>query len=138
MESIDVRIEDFTSRAAAALGVGVVTVLYLVRLYIRAYKSPLHAIPTVGYSGVLTSYITAVKYLFYAQDLVQEGYVKYHGEPFKVATMGRWLVLVSGTQIMEDVRKAKEDQLSNVEGLTEVQHSLLLFLFEANCHRLYK
>ncbi|KAF8994954.1 cytochrome P450 [Cyathus striatus] len=87
----------------------------------------LHAIPTVGYSGVLTSYITAVKYLFYAQDLVQEGYVKYHGEPFKVATMGRWLVLVSGTQIMEDVRKAKEDQLSNVEGLTEIVQVDVIF-----------
>ncbi|KAF8994955.1 cytochrome P450 [Cyathus striatus] len=94
MESIVIRVEDVTPRAAAVLGVGIVTVMYLVRLYIRAYKSPLHAIPTVGYSGVLTSYITAVKYLLYAQDLVQEGYVKYHGEPFKIATVGRWLVLI--------------------------------------------
>ncbi|KAF8994947.1 cytochrome P450, partial [Cyathus striatus] len=77
-------------------------------------------IPTVGYSGFLTSYITAIKYLFRAADLMQEGYDKYPGQVFKIATIGKWLVLATGTQQVNDIRKAKEDQLSAIEAINEI------------------
>jgi hypothetical protein len=36
----------------------------------------LNAIPTLGHSGVLTSYLTAVKWMFHGGALLQEGYTK--------------------------------------------------------------
>lgn len=36
----------------------------------------LSAIPSVGYSGVLTSYIGAIKFFFNAHEIIQEGYEK--------------------------------------------------------------
>ncbi|KAF8980797.1 hypothetical protein BDQ17DRAFT_1212576, partial [Cyathus striatus] len=75
-------------------------------------RSQLHSIPTIGYSGVLTSYITAIQYVFDAKGLILAGYKKYGGEPFKVATWGKWVVLVSGAQIVDEIRRAKDSQLS--------------------------
>ncbi len=39
----------------------------------------LNAIPTVGYSGILTSYITAFKWTHHATELLQEGYNRVRG-----------------------------------------------------------
>lgn len=36
----------------------------------------LNAIPTVGHSGVLTSYITAIRWMSHGRDLILEGYKK--------------------------------------------------------------
>jgi hypothetical protein len=69
---------------------------YAILKYIQARKSPvrilrtawwslkidenllfqLNAIPTVGYSGVLTSYITAIQYMVRGREIIQEGYDK--------------------------------------------------------------
>lgn len=38
--------------------------------------SQLNAIPTIGYSGVLTSYITAVEWVIRGPELLKEGYVR--------------------------------------------------------------
>ncbi|KAF9008808.1 cytochrome P450 [Cyathus striatus] len=95
--------------ALVTAGVGVLAVLHLLTA----------CYPTVGYSGVLTSYLTAVKYLFYARELLQEGYDKYRGEAFKVATMARWIVVVSGPQMVDDIRKANDEQMSFREAVAE-------------------
>lgn len=39
---------------------------------------------------------------------------------FKVATFRRWVVVLSGSELIEDVRKATDDVLSNLEPLREV------------------
>ncbi|KAF8994942.1 hypothetical protein BDQ17DRAFT_1430676 [Cyathus striatus] len=103
----------------AAVGVGILTALYFLRLYIKALNSPLYTIPTIGYSGVLTSYITAIQHMFNSKGLVLEGYKKYGGQPFKVATLGKWVVLVSETQMVDDIRRAKDDQLSFEQAVDE-------------------
>ncbi|KIJ13827.1 hypothetical protein PAXINDRAFT_13375 [Paxillus involutus ATCC 200175] len=41
------------------------------------------------------------------------------GAPFKVARLYRWLVVVSGPQFVEDVRKASDDELSFAEATNE-------------------
>ncbi|KXN83235.1 Ent-kaurene oxidase [Leucoagaricus sp. SymC.cos] len=73
---------------------------------------PLSAIPTVGYSGVFTSYITALQWSTRGKDLIQEGYNKYPGRIFKVASISRWVVVVNGPKLVDDVRKAPDDVLS--------------------------
>ncbi|KAF9002788.1 cytochrome P450 [Cyathus striatus] len=110
-----------------SIGLGFLTALYLLRLYINALKSPLHSIPTIGYSGVLTSYITAIQYVFDAKGLILAGYKKYGGEPFKVATWGKWVVLVSGAQIVDEIRRAKDDQLSFDDGVAEAVQLNVIF-----------
>ncbi|KAM6492642.1 hypothetical protein JOM56_012366 [Amanita muscaria] len=43
--------------------------------------------------------------------LLQEGYEKYRGFIFKVSTWSKWLILVSGPQMIEDLRTASDDEL---------------------------
>jgi hypothetical protein len=44
--------------------------------YHRARLAKLDAIPTVGPSGLLSSYWGALKFFVYARDIVEEGYVR--------------------------------------------------------------
>jgi hypothetical protein len=100
------------------------------------YLPQLHAIPTVGYSGVLTSYITALQWSKKGKDLIQEGcdkvslercfadgelkvFKKYPGKAFKVAKLSRWAVVVSGPKLVDDIRKA-DDALSFDLAIQEV------------------
>jgi apolipoprotein N-acyltransferase len=53
----------------------------LLRGVVFIFFSQLSAIPTVGYSGLLTSYIGAVKFFFNARELIQEGYRKVSSTP---------------------------------------------------------
>ncbi|KAJ3556910.1 hypothetical protein NP233_g11872 [Leucocoprinus birnbaumii] len=102
-----------TSLAAVAARLGMVFCLgYGLIRYVNAKRSPLNAIPTVGYSGILTSYITAFQWSTKGRDLIQEGYDKYPGRAFKVATISKWVVVLNGPQHVDDVRKAPEDVLS--------------------------
>ncbi|KAF8993449.1 cytochrome P450 [Cyathus striatus] len=48
------------------------------------------------------------------------GYDKYPGQVFKVATVGKWVVLATGTQLVNDIRKAKEEQLSALKAINEI------------------
>ncbi|KAF8905861.1 hypothetical protein CPB84DRAFT_569930 [Gymnopilus junonius] len=42
--------------------------------------------------------------------MIQEGYSKYYGSAFKVSTLSKWLVIVSGHEMVEDIRRANESQ----------------------------
>jgi cytochrome P450 len=44
--------------------------------------------------------------------MVQEGYDKYYGSVFKVPMMEKWMAVVSGPQLIDDIRRAPEDALS--------------------------
>ncbi|KAI5993498.1 cytochrome P450 [Pisolithus albus] len=80
--------------------------------------SNLDHIPSVGYSYWPASYISALKYMSNAAQILQEGYVKYKGAPFKIATLNRWVVVV-GRQNLEDIKKATDDELSLVEAVND-------------------
>ncbi|KAG6333860.1 hypothetical protein ID866_5235 [Astraeus odoratus] len=55
-------------------------------------------------------------------DLVQEGYDKYKNSiPFKIPTLQYWIVVVSGRKLLDEVRKAPDDQLSANEAGKEVR-----------------
>ncbi|KAF9453725.1 cytochrome P450 [Macrolepiota fuliginosa MF-IS2] len=106
---------------------GVFILSYAVFKYLEALRSPLNRFPTIGYSGVLTSYITAVKWTFGSAKILQEGYDRYTGIPFKVATMSKWIVVLGGEDHINDIRKAPEGVVSFKEALEELLHAEYTF-----------
>ncbi|EAU87974.2 cytochrome P450 [Coprinopsis cinerea okayama7 len=74
------------------------------------------SIPTVGSDGFIMSYFSAWRYEFgIGRQMIQEGYDKYPGGVFKVPTLSspnRWLIVVSGAKLVDDIRKAGKDELS--------------------------
>ncbi|KAG2005558.1 cytochrome P450 [Coprinopsis cinerea AmutBmut pab1-1] len=53
--------------------------------------------------------------MFSGKDAIHEGYEKYRGSVFKVPTLStanRWLIVASGPNMIEEIRKATEDELS--------------------------
>ncbi|KAH9477540.1 Cytochrome P450 monooxygenase 71 [Psilocybe cubensis] len=45
---------------------------------------------------------------------------KYRDAAFKISNIGRWVVMVSGSQMLEDIRRASEDQLSFDDAVGEI------------------
>lgn len=98
----------------------------------------LRHIPSLGPSGVVTSYIDAFKYILHGHEMIEDGYhkvwtcagnqrdnehwprCKYYRAAFKIPTMSRWLVVVSGPQMFDDIRQATDEQLSFREAIAEV------------------
>jgi hypothetical protein len=107
--------------------------------YHRARLAELDAIPTVGPSGLVLSYWGALKFFVYARDIVEEGYTRvklatisillsqfysvpqYHGKAFKIPQINKWLVVVSGERMVEDIRRAPDDTLSLRHAIDEVR-----------------
>ncbi|KAM6489258.1 Cytochrome P450 [Amanita muscaria] len=72
----------------------------------------LRSIPTIGPSGPLKSYIGAVRFFFYGQEMLQEGYDKFRGSLFKIPTLTSWLVVGSGDRLIDEIRRAPDENLS--------------------------
>ncbi|KAJ3904615.1 cytochrome P450 [Lentinula edodes] len=89
----------------------------------RARMDKLNAIPTVGSSGLFSSYLSARRYKMHAREIIQEGYTKFPGQAFKVPLPDRWEVIVSGKQMMEDIKKASDLDLSFIEAVGETMQS---------------
>ncbi|TEB39794.1 cytochrome P450 [Coprinellus micaceus] len=99
------------------LAVGALTVFWLTyRWYaFREARVKVDHIPTLGSDGFVGSYLGAWKYVYSGNKIVEEGYKKYKGAPFKVSTFetaSRWLIIVSGRNMIDDIRKAPVDVLS--------------------------
>ncbi|KAG5644943.1 hypothetical protein DXG03_007408 [Asterophora parasitica] len=97
----------------------------LVLYYSRRLQ--LNKIPTIGPSGILTSYLGAYKVLFNARDMIQEGYSKYRGGIFKVPGISSWIIVVSGPKLVDELRKAKDAEISLHEAGREtlqIEHTI--------------
>ncbi|KAI6159827.1 cytochrome P450 [Pisolithus thermaeus] len=81
-------------------------------------SSKLDHIPSVGYSSWPLSYVSSLKYVSNAAQILQEGYAKYNGAPFKVPTLNRWIVVI-GRQHLEDIKKSTDDELSLIEAAND-------------------
>ena len=110
-------------------------------------SNEINAIPTVGGPSLpLLSYLGAFNFIQNSSKVIDEGYKKvcpvfqyynissvglqYYGRAFKVAMLDQWFVVVSGVDMVEDVRKRHEQQLSAREGIGEVSlDSKLIFIF---------
>ncbi|TFK66266.1 cytochrome P450 [Pluteus cervinus] len=99
--------------------VGLILAVYCIPAYVRAVRSPINRIPTIGPSGVFTSYYGVLKSIWSANEMVQEGYEKYYGGTFKIPMMDRWSVVVSGPELYDELRKGADDALSFQEAGNE-------------------
>lgn len=105
------------------------TTLYLASSMYKAWvaRVELSKIPTIGPSGVLTSYFGAYKAFWNSREMIQEGYNQCRGGAFKIPGLFQWTVVVSGPKMVDDLRKAKDDQVSFLDAVGEsiqVEHTI--------------
>ena len=50
--------------------------------------------------------------------------VQYYGTSFKVAFPDKWLVVVSGSEMLDELRRRPDDELSFLEGAEEVRNTV--------------
>ncbi|KZT08765.1 cytochrome P450, partial [Laetiporus sulphureus 93-53] len=87
-------------------------------VFVSWWKDPLRAIPTIGPSLPILSYLGAIKFTLDAQNVMQEGYEKY--KVFKVAMIDRWAVVVSGAKMNEELRKIPDEQMSFMDAADDL------------------
>ncbi|KAI0650914.1 cytochrome P450 [Trametes meyenii] len=97
-----------------------IAAMWLVSYLVRRHLNPLNSIPTIGPSAPLLSYLGAIRYIRDAEGMLREGYQKYYGSIFKVAMLDGWLVVFNGPQLIDELRKCSDDELSAVEGASQV------------------
>ncbi|KAH7885960.1 cytochrome P450 [Phlebopus sp. FC_14] len=91
----------------------------------------LDAIPAVGPSGSLSSYFGAVKFIFHAKNMIQEGYAQHKNGFFRIPMMDRWVVVLTGKQLIEELRKIGDDKLSFDHAMQDLLQVKYTFGFEA-------
>ncbi|KAK0212144.1 cytochrome P450 [Desarmillaria ectypa] len=101
---------------------GLATVLLLAWELRKAIitRAKLKDIPTVGPPGIITSWIGAFRFVFHAKEIVQEGFRTHYGGAFKVPLLDKWVVVVSGDEKVNDIRKATGEQLSSVDATQDM------------------
>ncbi|KAJ7148805.1 cytochrome P450 [Mycena crocata] len=82
-------------------------------LYFKPSK--LHAIPAMGPAGKISSYRGALDYLRNAPKIIQAGYNQ-HKSMFRVSYPDKWVVVLSSPQLINDIRKARDEDLSSEHG----------------------
>ena len=103
-------------------------------------RSQLSVIPTVGFSDPILSYLSVVQYTFDGDRMLKNGYEKaicniypflnrivdastyLQISPglFKIAQFRRWMVLATGSQLIDDIKRAPDNVLSHTEPMDEV------------------
>ncbi|KAJ3769084.1 cytochrome P450 [Lentinula raphanica] len=79
----------------------------------------LNAIPTVGPTGLLAGFIGTYKFFTNAREILQEGYQKYPNRIFKIPQMDRWVIVATGRELIEDITKASDNELSMIDAAAE-------------------
>ncbi|TCD62558.1 hypothetical protein EIP91_006736 [Steccherinum ochraceum] len=98
----------------------------------KSQRRKLSHIPSLTVDLPLLSYIGSLQYLLSARTLLQRGYDKYKGKAFKVPEFFRWHVFISGKTLVEELRKANDDELNFMEAMNEVLHMDYTFGNEAH------
>ncbi|KAI9440521.1 cytochrome P450 [Lactarius indigo] len=95
---------------------------FVVSLFAIWYRRDplLDAIPTVGFSDPILSYFSALRFHLDGLPMLKHGYENARRGIFKIAAFRRWMVLASGPELVEDVRKAPDDVLSINASLSEL------------------
>ncbi|PCH34174.1 cytochrome P450, partial [Wolfiporia cocos MD-104 SS10] len=70
-------------------------------------------IPSIGPSFPIFSYVAAYCFFRNAREILEEGYSKY--KVFKVAITDHWIVVVSGSEMNEELRKLPDSHVSFAE-----------------------
>ncbi|KAH9066646.1 cytochrome P450 [Lactarius vividus] len=96
--------------------------------------SQLNAIPTVGLSDPILSYYSALRFNIDGLPMLRYGYENARRGVFKIAAFRRWMVLASGPELVEDIRKAPDDVLSVKASMTEFEYTLGLLETDSGYH----
>ncbi|KAG5653878.1 hypothetical protein H0H81_009700 [Sphagnurus paluster] len=107
---------------ALAIPVGIYSALFLYKAW--GDRQKLGKIPTVGPTGIFSSYLGAYRFIYHGRDMIQEGYDQYRGSAFKIAGISKWLVFVRSREMIEELRKAPEDQASFQEAAAEALQTM--------------
>ncbi|KAK0433041.1 cytochrome P450 [Armillaria borealis] len=83
-------------------------------------REKLKGIPTVGSSGFVASWKDAFGFLFHSKEIIEKGYRKYHGSVFKVHLLDKWMIVVSGVEKINDIRKSSPGQLSSLDATSDL------------------
>ncbi|KAH9067779.1 cytochrome P450 [Lactarius vividus] len=110
----------------STLRLSLIATIFVVSLFASWYRRDplLDAIPTVGFSDPILSYLSALRYKFYGPPMLKYGYEKTRRGLFKVALFRGWMVLASGPELIEDVKKAPDDVLTRNASLVEPEYTL--------------
>ncbi|KAH6904404.1 cytochrome P450 [Coprinopsis sp. MPI-PUGE-AT-0042] len=84
-------------------------------LMFQITKWKVRDIPTIGGDGFISHYLTARKFAEHGRHMIEEGYAKYPGQAFKIATLetnNRWLIVCNGPSMLDDIRKSTQEHLS--------------------------
>ncbi|TFK38941.1 cytochrome P450 [Crucibulum laeve] len=71
-----------------------------------------HILDFAKHNGDAKIGVGALRYITNAQRMLSEGYYKYPNALFKVSAIGRWEFIANGPQLVEDIRRAGDDELS--------------------------
>ncbi|TCD64758.1 hypothetical protein EIP91_003649 [Steccherinum ochraceum] len=118
---------DFVPASTALLGLLGAVIIFGTYRY-RFDK--LRHIPIVGASSVPgLSYISGFKYFIRAKQILNEGCEKYgdNGGIFRVAQSDQWAVVVTSPQLIDELRRFPDDQMSLRHGLGEMTAASYVF-----------
>ncbi|KAF5347217.1 hypothetical protein D9758_011089 [Tetrapyrgos nigripes] len=110
----------FPDADSSLLVIGFVLILCLKFAHAYYERSKLKHIPTLGADGVFTSYLTAFRWITKATDIIEEGYRLYPGGIYKIPTIDGWQVVVNGRDMVDDIRKATDRDLSNLDATDDI------------------
>ncbi|KAH0838159.1 cytochrome P450 [Lanmaoa asiatica] len=91
-------------------------------------------IPSVGPSSPFLSYYGAAKFVLHARSMVQQGYDLYKDKFFRVPMMDRWVVVLTGPELVEELRKIPDDKLSFDHAMRDILQVKYTFGLEAQTH----
>ncbi|KIM38977.1 hypothetical protein M413DRAFT_447338 [Hebeloma cylindrosporum] len=99
--------------------VGLGTVSWLIFGYYKGQSRKLTHIPSIGSDIPLFSSFGALNYLLDSRKVINAGVKKWPNAVFKIPDMLQWLVVITESRVIEEIRKAPESVLSFMESLDE-------------------
>ncbi|KAJ7123072.1 cytochrome P450 [Mycena epipterygia] len=86
----------------------------------KSNRGSLDHIPSAGGRGILSAYVTAFKFMVDAGSVLQSGYENYTNGVFKIPQIDRWIVIVTGSDMLDALRSAPENILSMEAAMTDL------------------
>ncbi|KAF8919033.1 cytochrome P450 [Mucidula mucida] len=115
------------------LGVGIAVYFYFER---RSLTRKLSGVPTVGSSGLIGSCIDSILHFSHNDKHVMDGYRKHKGSLFKIALPNVWNVIVCSPDLLDDFRRAPENEMSIFFGIGEAFESEMVKGLDTLDHKL--
>ncbi|KAJ8508407.1 hypothetical protein ONZ45_g9315 [Pleurotus djamor] len=100
---------------------------FLVNKWLHYTDPNLSAIPAIGPTGRLSSFPSAFRFLLHGNVMIQEGIQKYQSAAFRVPTMSGWMVVLRKKSLVNDIRQAREDELSFHDAVDKEMHTQYTF-----------